>query len=82
VSRAGSKPTGPNVRRRHPIHLSGAHCAATAALEAVGADIGPILQPESHLQRHARQYRCRAADNGCYTSSDRFDAYRWFAWGL
>ena len=43
----------PDVRRRHPIYLSGVHCAATTALEAGGADIGLILQPGSHLQRHA-----------------------------
>ena len=70
----------PDVRRRHPIYLSGVHCAATAALEAGGADIGLLLQPGSHLQRHAPRYRYWAADNGCYTSSDRFDADRWFAW--
>jgi hypothetical protein len=70
----------PDVRRRHPIYLSGVHCAATAALEAGGADIGLIVQPGSRLQRHAPQYRYWAADNGCYTSSERFDADRWFAW--
>jgi hypothetical protein len=70
----------PQVRRRHPIYLSGVYCAATDALEAAGADIGLILQPGSHLHPAAPRYRFWAADNGCFAGGANFDPYRWFEW--
>jgi hypothetical protein len=63
----------PEVRRRHPIYLSGVQSATTAALQSAGADIGLILQPGSHLHAVAPGYRCRAADNGCSAQGDTFD---------
>lgn len=70
----------PEPRGRHPVYLSGVHCAATEALEAAGADIGLILQPGSNLHRVAPRYRYWAADNGCFARGATFDAYRWFVW--
>jgi hypothetical protein len=73
----------PEIHHRHPIYLSGVHCAATAALEANGADIGLILQPGSHLHDAAPAYRWWAADNGCFAETSRrapFDPMEWFTW--
>ena len=70
----------PEIRARRPVFLSGVECSATRQLEAAGADVGLMLQPASGLDGRAQGYRFWAADNGCFSAGESFDAGAWFAW--
>ena len=70
----------PDLRRGRPVYLSGVECEGTRALEAAGCDVGLLLQPGSGLRAKAAGYRLWAADNGCFSQGERFDAESWFRW--
>ena len=70
----------PDVRHRRPIYLSGIECQATRDLEADGCDIGLLCQPRSHLEKKVPRYRAWAADNGCFSQGESFNADKWMAW--
>ncbi len=76
MSRSGN----PRHSCRGGCQLSGVECAATAELEAGGYDVGPLIQPDSHLEAKALGYRLWAADNGCFAKGASFDTDSWFSW--
>jgi hypothetical protein len=64
----------------YTVYLSGAETPRMRAGLEQREDLGLLLQPRSHLEDSAMNYRFWAADNGCFAQGDRFDAVAWLAW--
>lgn len=61
------------------IYLTGAtNDEVEGQLIALG--VGLMLNPRSGYQQRIERYRSWAADNGCYSAGDQFDADRWLQW--
>lgn len=62
------------------IYLSGVTNPRLAAAAAARHDLGVLAQPASSVHLTARHYRLWAADNGCFSRGEDFDAGTYLAW--
>lgn len=61
------------------MYLTGASNESTRAA-AYEINLGIILNPESHYEKHVTDYPAFAIDNGCFSQGERFSLPRYLRW--